>query len=559
MPATIEAMTIYVISCCLEEGNLSYPLGALCIQSAILARQEKEQCIHHAFTLADDPVKAAASLSLQANDVVGLSVYLWNRGWMDQFSQTLKKNTTSFHLFAGGPEATANPYSFDLDLYDFLILGEGEETVVNALSQIKEGKKPHLPGLLSQSGFSGTAAGPTLDLLASPLLSGLADPFLKQGASVLWEMTRGCPFHCSFCFESRGERSVRHFNLERLEAELEYLIDHEVGEVYVLDPTFNMDKKRTLAILAMLEAKQALIHFVFEVRAELLDTALADAFSRIDCSLQIGLQSIDKAVLKEANRTFDAERFTKKIQLLNQRGIAFGLDLIIGLPHDSLASFTKSLDYAMLLKPSNLDIFPLSLLPGTLVGEQAASFGIASMSEAPYTILHSPTFSEEDLKKAMRLKKACDLFFTQGQAGMWMPKLCEATGQKPSSLLTLFDSYLSFYLQKTQVDASELDIFALQEAFVTSLLKKLGNQRYLKPLLSYMELHQGIAFFHLYQESPVIKLSYTLEQLALLDSMSLDDFLKSHPDGEEMELSIQCNEVGELTFLPVTGERQANF
>jgi hypothetical protein len=74
-----------------------------------------------------------------------------------------------------------------------------------------------------------------------------------------------------------------------------------------------------------------------------------------------------------------------------------------------------------------------------------------------------------------------------------------------------------------------------------------------------MELHQGIAFFHLYQESPVIKLSYSLEQLALLGSMSLDDFLKSHPDGEEMELSIQCNEVGELTFLPATGERQANF
>lgn len=550
MPATIEAMTIHLISCCLEEGNLSYPLGALCIQSAILARLEGQRCIHHAFTLADDPVEAAASLSLQTNDVVGLSVYLWNRGWMETFSHTLKGSFSSFHLFAGGPEATANPASFDVGLYDFLVLGEGEETVVDAIIQIKEGRKPNL---------SHTAAGPALDLLASPLLSTLADPFLKPGASVLWEMTRGCPFHCSFCFESRGERSVRHFSFERLEAELEYLIAHEVGEVYVLDPTFNMDKKRTLAILAMLEAKQAPIHFVFEVRAELLDSALADAFARIDCSLQIGLQSIDKAVLKEANRTFDADRFAKKIQLLNQRGIAFGLDLIIGLPHDSLASFTKSLDYAMLLKPSNLDIFPLSLLPGTLVADQAASFGIASMNEAPYTILHSPTFSKEDLKKAMQLKKACDLFFTQGQAGMWMPKLCEATGQKPSSLLTLFDSYLAFYMQKTQVDESELDIFSLQEAFVTSLLKKLGTQRYLKPLLSYMELHQGIAFFHLYQESPVIKLSYPLEQLALLDCLSLDEFLDSHPYEEEMELSIQCNDIGEITFLPVTGERQANF
>ena len=134
-------------------------------------------------------------------------------------------------------------------------------------------------------------------------------------------MTRGCPFHCSFCFESRGERSVRHFSFERLEAELEYLVAHEAGEVYVLDPTFNMDKKRTIAILAMLEKKQAPIHFVFEVRAELLDNALADAFAKIDCSLQIGLQSTDKKVLEAANRVFKADQFAKKIQLLNQRGI----------------------------------------------------------------------------------------------------------------------------------------------------------------------------------------------------------------------------------------------
>lgn len=485
-------------------------------------------------------------------DVVGLSVYLWNRSWMDLFTQQLKENSPACILFAGGPEATANPSSFDLALYDFLILGEGEETVLGAIDQIKTGKKPQLAGVLSSTGFYSPAPSPNLDSLTSPLLNGLADPFLQPGASVLWEMTRGCPFHCSFCFESRGERSVRHFSLDRLEEELEYLIEHEVGEVYVLDPTFNIDKQRTLAILSLLQEKQASIHFVFEVRAELLDAALADAFATINCSLQIGLQSSDSAVLKAANRNFNPSQFAKKIQLLNQRGIPFGLDLIIGLPHDSLAAFTKSLDYAMLLKPSNLDIFPLSLLPGTLVSDRAASYGIVSMTQAPYTILHSPTFSEEDLKKAMRLKHSCDLFFTQGQAGMWMHAFCEATGQRPSSLLTLFESYLSFYTGKTQTAESELDIFAVQEAFVGSLLKKLGKEQYLKPLLSYMELHQGIAFFHMYEQSPTIHLFYPLEELASLDTMSLDDFLAAHPYTQEVELSIYANDEGELNFLPVS-------
>lgn len=552
-------MTIHLISCCLEEGNLSYPLGALCIQSSIASHQESDVCIHHPYTLASDPIEAANEVAKEPSALVGLSVYLWNRSWMELFAQRLKALSPACLLFAGGPEATANPASFDLDMYDFLILGEGEETILTAIEHIKAGERPQSAGVLSKGFPYNPSPSPKLDDLASPILSGLADPFLTAGSSVLWEMTRGCPFHCSFCFESRGERSVRNFGFDRLEAELDYLIEREVGEVYVLDPTFNMDKKRTLAILGMLKAKQSSIHFVFEIRAELLDNALADAFAQIDCSLQIGLQSTDSEVLKAANRNFNADQFAKKIQLLNKRGIPFGLDLIIGLPYDSLAAFTKSLDYAMLLKPSNLDIFPLSLLPGTLVSDQAEHYKIVSLERAPYTILHSPTFSAQDIQKAMRLKHACDLFFTQGQAGMWMHKLCEAVDQRPSSILALFDSYLSFYKNKKEGEETELDIFSLQSAFVASLLKKLGKQHYVQPLLSYMELHQGIAFFHMYQESPTIHLSYPLDQLALLDTLPLDEFLSAHPYTEEVDLTIYANDEGELNFLPANDQSQANF
>lgn len=53
-------------------------------------------------------------------------------------------------------------------------------------------------------------------------------------------------------------------------------------------------------------------------------------------------------------------------------------------------------------------------------------------------------------------------------------------------------------------------------------------------------------------ESPTITLSYPLEQLALLDTMSLDDFLASHAESEEIRLSIHSTDEGELYFLPVT-------
>ncbi len=140
-------MNISLVSCCLEEGNLSYPLGAICIQSALAAAKINAE--HLPFTLADDPFHAATKLANMKPQVVGLSVYLWNRAWMDRFTLALRAKIDDLVIFAGGPEASANPLSFDLSILDFLILGEGEEVVVQAISAIRAGKKPQGKGIVT--------------------------------------------------------------------------------------------------------------------------------------------------------------------------------------------------------------------------------------------------------------------------------------------------------------------------------------------------------------------------------------------------------------------------
>ncbi|MGH0054545.1 MAG: B12-binding domain-containing radical SAM protein [Sphaerochaetaceae bacterium] len=546
-------MHISLVSCCLEEGNLSYPLGTLCIQSALTRHfpETEDTIVHLPFTLADTPKKAVDMVTKSPVQVVGLSLYLWNRAWMDCFLRLLKSQAKDVVIFAGGPEATANPTSFDLSLLDFLILGEGEEATVQAIAALKEGRQPEGKGIVTNIQNLSWAPSPELSRIPSVLLRHHGDHFLKKGASILWEMTRGCPFHCSFCFESRGQRSVRHFPFDRIEAELEILIEKEVGEVYILDPTFNMDKQRTLAILNLLAQKQTAIHFVFEIRAELLDSELADAFAQINCALQIGLQSSDPEVLKTANRRFDSKLFAKKIAYLNDRGIPFGLDLITGLPNDTLAAFMKSVDYAVSLKPSNLDVFPLSLLPGTLVAEQAEAFSIQYQKEAPYTIIESKRFPKKDLQQAMVLKEALDLFFTKGQAGMWLEKLSKIIALKPSSILFSFSSFMEAYQKQSGQKADDLDIFLLQETFVRSLVRKLGMNQYESILLSFIELHQGIAYFHEYGTSPVLNLSYSLDALAEFEHLSGHAFLNRYPHTDPHVLGITADEEGSLLFIPL--------
>ena len=507
------------------------------------------ECTLGAYTLEDDPI-AAATRSVQTGAThIGCSIYLWNRAWFDQFSQHLKQASPSVTLFAGGTEVTANPLSFDLELYDFLTLGEGEESTTVALSQMLAQEEVQGRGILTKGKPLSYAFPQDLSLLDSVFLSGSAAPFVGPGASVLWEMTRGCPFSCSFCFESKGIRAVRHFSYERIDEELEYLLAHQVEEVFILDPTFNMDKKRTTQMLTLLVQKAQGIHFIFELRAELLDEELADLFAQLNCSLQIGLQSSNPAVLKAINRRFEPRVFQEKIGLLNKRGIVFGLDLIIGLPHDSFSLFLSSLDFTVACKPSNIDIFALSLLPGTRLADDAASLDIIHQEDSPYTVISTPTYPQEDIAKALKLKDACDLLYTKGEASMWMHTLCEAAQCSASTVFSHFSTYTDFLRNNRHIDPTELDIYELQEQFVRDLLKKLKRQKYQGPLLSFMELHQGVAFLRETGENPVITIGYELDDLAKLDTMHIEKFVAKHPNQKRQTLGIIEHEDGSIGFV----------
>jgi radical SAM superfamily enzyme YgiQ (UPF0313 family) len=296
---------------------------------------------------------------------------------------------------------------------------------------------------------------------------------------------------------------------------------HAVKRVFVLDPTFNMHEQRALDILGMLQRhSHPDTMYTFEVRAELLTKALVEAFSAINCSLQIGLQSSNDRVLATAGRSFDRNAFERGIKLLGQYDIVFGLDLIIGLPQDTLASFKASLDYALGCKPSNIDIFLLAVLPGTQLATESRQHGLVHQTSNPYLLQHSPTISERDIEAALRLKHACDRFHAQGQAAFWFDAVVNGTGSKRIEFLELFAQYLDEH----DPDDTQ-DILTLQDGFVSHVCAANARQEALPALLSYMELHQGFSYLMETGDEPVVELRYDPEALAKLDDMDAMEFV----------------------------------
>ena len=455
-----------------EKSPQALPLGAACVASSIKRRFKNLEVLLFSPTMEDSEYfgksdvekanifaeKLLAFSGVDAENsikVVCLSVYVWNRLVLEKVGLSLMEK--GILVIAGGPEITANPDSFVGA--DFVVSGEGEAAVPLLLEKLEKSSKS---GIADTSIFEKDFAEEAFFVekskyhpetkkvfykkslagedLTSPYLDGTLDLSKYEGA--LWELARGCPFKCSYCYESKGEKKVRLLPMERIEKELKLFAEKDVPQVFVLDPTYNANKERALSLLKMMAKITPNTFYYFEARAEFIDRQIAKAFTKLPCAVQFGLQSSDEEVLKKVNRSFNKAQFVKNINILNQEGVIFGFDLIYGLPGDNLSGFCNSIDFALNLMPNNLELFCLSVLPGTDLFDDAKGYGLVFQEEVPYHVIETPGFSKADMGSASKIAAACNVFYNQGRAVPWFTSLMKALQIKPSKF---FKDFIAWY------------------------------------------------------------------------------------------------------------------
>lgn len=449
------------------------------------------------FFLGDDYVVCAARLAASQPTAIGFSMYVWNRDFISQLAAVLRLIHPAVILFCGGPEVSAAPESVANSMsFDFIIVGEGETPFLQFCQALAAGTDyANIPGILLPGAAATPAPKPLTDLdsIPSPYLTGVINTHANPG--LLWQLSRGCSFTCDFCFDARGIHGVRQFSLERLEAELKHFAASDVAQVFVLDSTFNLDAKRAKKILRLIKRIAPQIHFHFEVRNEFIDKEMAKLFAEIACSLQIGLQSANREVLRIVGRSIDKADFTAKVGLLNDSGAVFGFDLIYGLPGDTLKGFKNTLDYALSLYPNHLDIFPLAVLPGTRLAAKAAALNMHWEHKPPYIVDYTASFTAADMAVAARLAAACDIFYTRGKMVAWFNAIVAVTGLKPADLLQKFSNWL-LDLKGVDIQESDLtddDIWDLQQDFLKQLFSSKKLKRYLSLMLDLANYHHEYA------------------------------------------------------------------
>ena len=511
------------------------PLAAANLKAALPEKLQGETQLLNLY-LSQSPQQMLTDIQQLQPDVVAFPLYLWNRQQVLALTKQLRQCQPTIFLLAGGPEASADTERVLAEgALDAIIRGEGEDAFATLMIVLAEGKSiQSLPGVCTTENPHPTAAYcENLDLIPSPYLLKVLP--LEAGGGLLWEVARGCPFDCAFCYDAKGQQGVRPLPMERLKKELKLFVASGTEQIWILDSTFNFPAERGRKLLKLLLKTAPNIHYHLEAKADFLDQETVELLSQLQCSVQIGLQSADPQVLKPLHRSFDPVKLFQRLQMLSEAGVVFGLDLIYGLPGDNHLGFRRSLDAALEMGPNQLDMFPLAVLPGTQLYQDQKKLGLLTEQHPPYEILSSPGYPAKELAQSRLLAAVTDIFYNRGRAVGFMLSVCQALDLAPTDLLERFGLWLQHEQKISQEQLLSVEdwqpsqIFPLQQAFLHTELQRQGKS-FLQQLVSdliryhyhYAETLLGPELFP--QEEFITEADPWRQRWRLADQLRLVDF-----------------------------------
>jgi len=347
--------------------------------------------------------KIAAEILKQKPDILGLSVYIWNRRQCLELLEHLQKQSPNLKIVLGGPEV-----SFEPELPDnyTLIAGEGETKWVEYLNFAAKGESPQRETLERWNTY-----GNDLPDLHPPYIE--EDyPQLKNRYAYI-EASRGCPYLCSFCL-SALDKKVRYFDDADIRQQIQRLIQNGTGKIKFVDRTFNLQPKRMMNLMQWLTQFDG-TEFHFEVVGDLISDDMLTFLETVPQGMfqfEIGVQTTTENVQEAIQRKQNNQKlFTIIENLVKQDRVHLHCDLIFGLPGETLEQALESFTQVFLLRPHELQLGFLKFLPGAPINDLIEENEYQYLSSPPYEVISHKSLSAGEVAWLKRFEEVFDMYY----------------------------------------------------------------------------------------------------------------------------------------------------
>jgi radical SAM superfamily enzyme YgiQ (UPF0313 family) len=351
-------------------------------------------------------------------DVVAFSCYIWNITQTLEVTQLIKTINPNTKILLGGPEVS---YEWEDVLnredVDYIISGEGEIPFKQFLTDF--------PNIENVTGLIFKKDGTVIQNQSPPIFPLVElndinpyqdDDLTALKSKVLYvETSRGCPYKCEFCLASLDNK-VRYLSMERIKENLIFLMQHG-KTIKFLDRTFNIKKDFTISVFDFIlqHHKEGNV-FQFEITADILH---ADIIKYINEKVpkqlfrfEIGIQSVNTATNLEVSRKQSFEK-TKSIIKAIDNNIEMHLDLIVGLPYETMELTKQGFEEVFALFGPELQLGFLKFLKGTPMRDKIEKHGYSFDENPPYQIIKSNYLNESELNDLLILESALEIYWNK--------------------------------------------------------------------------------------------------------------------------------------------------
>lgn len=301
-------------------------------------------------------------------------------------AEITKAVNPNIFVVVGGIHATLVPEKMAvMPNIDFVIQGEGEETLKEFIKLNEHNNIFPIPGLIYKKGnkiLNGGLREPIKDIDSIPFPDRENLIYKKQYSSYSFGIiitSRGCPHRCTYCAAKKmWPGPVRYRNVDSIINEIKY-VKEKFGTKYFnfRDDTFTLNKKRAIEICQRIIEEKLRIVWRCDTRADSLDEELVRIMKLSGCvQINIGIESGSDRILKLVKKGETTKDIKQGIMLVRKYGIPISAFIMVGFPTETKEEAFNTIRFAKSLKVNTLVLSIVTPYPGTEIRDLFKNQGV---------------------------------------------------------------------------------------------------------------------------------------------------------------------------------------
>lgn len=362
-----------------EQGIMRpYPtLGLLYISSFLKAHQKEVSIVDSTFLTTE---QWKAELSAIAPTVIAFYTNLMTKVKILELVNWCKVSLPNATLIVGGPDVTYNKENYLHAGFDFVVSGEGEQTMLELITAIeKDTSTNDIPGVSylkddtlvigpERTKIKEIEELPFPDRSAIPIEKYLSVWKKHHGKRTLNISTqRGCPYTCKWCSTAVYGQSYRRNSPRRVVEEIKSLVnDYAAEALWFVDDVFTVSHKWIKELHGEFQKNELTIPFECITRAERLNPEILALLKQMGCfRIWIGAESGSQKIIDKMDRRVDLTTVQAMIQETQEQGMEAGTFIMVGYPDENLEDLQQTLEHIQKCNPNYLTITKAYPIKGT--------------------------------------------------------------------------------------------------------------------------------------------------------------------------------------------------